>query len=331
MWEENPMKTIYAALTAAAAMLCVVPGMVNAAHAEWPERAVTIIVPWSAGGGTDATARTVAAELQKKFGQPFNVVNRTGGGGLVGHAAIAAAKPDGYTLGVITIEMTMYQAQGLAGATPADFTYVGRFNADPIGINVAADAPYKDAKELIADIKAHPGAIKASGANRGGLSHLGWVGLLDKLGIDPEASPWVASDGSAPAMQQLAAGAIQVVSTSPAEAQALVDAGKAKTLAVMANERVSNYPNIPDMPEALGVEWSPLPFRALAAPKGIPDEVTHKLEVALKEITADPEFVKFMNSRGFSVAYQDSATFTKTVQESAENLLAAMKSVGLAK
>ncbi|WP_280520687.1 tripartite tricarboxylate transporter substrate-binding protein [Phaeobacter sp. J2-8] len=117
----------------------------GAALAEWPEKAVTIIVPWSAGGGTDATARAVAAELEEKFGQPFNVVNRTGGGGLVGHSAIATADPDGYTLGVITIEVGMYAAQGLAGATPDDLAYIGRFNADPIAINIAADADYSDA------------------------------------------------------------------------------------------------------------------------------------------------------------------------------------------
>jgi tripartite-type tricarboxylate transporter receptor subunit TctC len=132
-------------------------------------------------------------------------------------------------------------------------------------------------------------------------------------------------------MQQLAAGAIDVVSTSPAEAQSLVDSGRAKTLAVMSNERVSNYPNLPAMPESLNVQWSPLPFRAVAGPVGIPDEVRTKVSAALKEITADPEFIKFMNSRGFSVAYQDSATFTKTVKESAENLVDAMKAVGLAK
>lgn len=324
------MKTRHAAV-AAAAILCVTTALVTPAFAEWPERAVTVLVPWAAGGGTDATARIVAAELQKTFKQPFNVVNRTGGGGLVGHAALASSAPDGYTLGVITIEMTMFQAQGLAGANPDSFTYLGRFNADPIGINVAASSPYKTAKDLIAAVKASPGKIKASGANRGGLSHLAWVGLLAKLGLDPNASPWVASDGSAPAMQQLAAEAIDVVSTSPAEARSLVDSGRAKTLAVMSNERVSNYPNLPAMPESLEVQWSPLPFRALAAPVGVPDAVKTKVSAALKDITADPEFIKFMNSRGFSVAYQDSATFTKTVKDSAANLVDAMKAVGLAK
>ncbi len=315
---------------ATAVFACASLAMGSMARAEWPERAVTIIVPWAAGGGTDATARAVALELKKRFGQPFNVVNRTGGGGLVGHITIANSVPDGYTLGVITIETTMYGAQGLPGAEPANFTLIGRFNADAVALNVRADSPYHSAQDLIDAVKANPGALKASGANRGGLSHLAWAGLLNTLGIDSEAGPWVASDGSAPAMQQLAAGAIDVVSTSPAEAQSLVEAGEVRTLALLSNERSPNYPDLPSMPEALAVEWSPLPFRALAGPAGLPAEVVEKVSAALKEITEDAEFNSFMSSRGFSVAYQDSVTFTETVNASTTNLVDAMKAVGLA-
>lgn len=324
------MKVLKAAL-AASAILGGVLASVGHAFAEWPERAVTVIVPWSAGGGTDATARAVAQELEERFGQPFNVVNRTGGGGLVGHITIANSAPDGYTLGVITIETTMFEAQGLPGAAPEAFTLLGRFNADAIGINVRADAPYATAKELVEAVKANPGQLKVSGANRGGLSHLAWAGLLNRLEIDPQSAPWVASDGSAPAMQQLAADAIQVVSTSPAEAQSLVDAGEAKTLLLMADERSALYPDIPTVSEALGVEWSPLPFRGLAGPAGLPDEVVTKVSEALAEITKDEAFIALMKSRGFSVAYQDAQTFTKTVMRSRDDLVSAMQAVGLAK
>jgi tripartite-type tricarboxylate transporter receptor subunit TctC len=319
------MKRILAA--AAVAVLA----MSGAALADWPERPVTIIVPWSAGGGTDATARAVAQQLEKRLGQPFNVVNRTGGGGLVGHITIANSPADGYTLGVITIETTMYEAQGIPGAAPENFTLIGRFNADPIGVNVRADAPWGSVEELVEAVKADPGAIKASGANRGGLSHLAWVGLLSNLGVAPEASPWVASDGSAPAMQQLAANAIEVVSTSPSEARSLVDAGEAKTLALISGERSPAYPDLPTTDEAFGIHWSPLPFRGLAGPAGLPEDVVATLSSTLKAITEDPAFNEFMASQGFSVAYQDSETFTKTVAESRTGLVEVMKSVGLAK
>lgn len=324
---KSTFKTIIHASVAAAALL----GLTSAAHAEWPERAVTVIVPWSAGGGTDATARAVAADLEQKFGQPFNVVNRTGGGGLVGHSAIANAKPDGYTIGVITIESTMYETQGLPGVTPADLDYIGRYNADAIGINVQEKSGYGDVNALIDDVRNKPGKVKASGANRGGLSHLAWAGLLNKLDIDPNASPWVASDGSSPALQQLAAGAIDVVSTSPAEARSLVEAGEVKTLALIADERSPLFPDLPTTTEALGVEWSPMPFRGLAGPDGLPAETVEKLEAALKEICDDPEFQSFMSARGFSVAYQDSATFRQTVYDDYEGLAETMKVLGLAK
>jgi tripartite-type tricarboxylate transporter receptor subunit TctC len=301
------------------------------AMAEWPEKAVTVIVPWAAGGGTDATARAVAEGLQKKFGQPFNVVNRTGGGGLVGHSAIVQGAPDGYTLGVVTIESAMYEAQGLKGVTPADLTFIGRFNADAIAVNIRPDAPYSDLKGLIEAVKADPGGVAASGANRGGLSHLAWVGLLQKAGIDPVAANWVASDGSAPALQQLTSGAIAVVSTSPAEAKALVEANQAKTIAMISSERSPLYPDLPTSDEVLGIKWSPLPFRGMAGPKGLPDDVVQKVSAALKEITEDAEFKKFMTSRGFSVAYQDAPTFAATVKAAHDGLSETMKAVGLAK
>lgn len=88
----------------------------------YPARPVTVIVPWGAGGGTDATARIVAALLEKDLGQPFNVVNRTGGSGVVGHTAIATAQPDGYTIGMLTVEISMMHWQGLTELAPKSYT-----------------------------------------------------------------------------------------------------------------------------------------------------------------------------------------------------------------
>lgn len=182
---------------------------------------------------------------------------------------------------------------------------------------------------MIDAVRKDPGAVAASGANRGGLSHLAWVGLLDKLDIDPVAANWVASDGSAPALQQLAAGAIDVVSTSPAEARALVDAGEVKTLALISSERSTLYPDLPTTNELLNIEWSPLPFRGLAGPAGLPQDVVDTLSATLKEITEDPAFQEFMGSQGFSVAYQDAATFSETVATARDGLSGTMSAVGL--
>src|SRR3954462_8716444 len=102
-----------------------------AAQAQYPQRPVQLIVPWGAGGGTDATARIIATLLEKELKQPFNVVNRTGGSGGVGHDAIAKATPDGYTTGLITVEITMMHHVGLTPLTYKDYTPIGLVNADP--------------------------------------------------------------------------------------------------------------------------------------------------------------------------------------------------------
>ena len=136
--------------TLVAAALLVVA---TAAHSQYPQRPVQLIVPWGAGGGTDATARIVGTLLEKELKQPFNVVNRTGGSGVVGHDAIAKATPDGYTIGMITVEITMMHHVGLTPLTYKDYTPIGLMNADPAGINVRVDSPYKSVKELLAAIR----------------------------------------------------------------------------------------------------------------------------------------------------------------------------------
>ena len=110
----------------------------------YPTRPITLIVPWGAGGGTDATARIIGSLLEKELGQPVNVVNRAGGSGVVGHAAIASAAPDGYTIGLATVEIGMMHWQGLTELTGASYTPLALVNADPAGVQVRADAPYKN-------------------------------------------------------------------------------------------------------------------------------------------------------------------------------------------
>ncbi len=133
-------------------------------------------MPWGAGGGTDATARIIGTLLEKELGQPVNVVNRIGGSGVVGHSAIAQAAPDGYTIGIITVEIGMMHWQGLTELTGASYTPIGLVNADPAGVEVAADAPYKTVNDLVAAIKANPGKLKASGTGQGGIWHLAIAG-----------------------------------------------------------------------------------------------------------------------------------------------------------
>jgi tripartite-type tricarboxylate transporter receptor subunit TctC len=301
------------------------------AHAQYPQRPVQLIVPWGAGGGTDATARIIGTLLEKELKQPFNVVNRTGGSGVVGHDAIAKAAPDGYTIGMITVEITMMHHVGLTPLKHTDYAPIGLVNADPAGITVRADSPYKSVKDLLAAIKANPGKLKASGTGQGGIWHLAIAGLLKDQGIDPAALPWVPSQGAAPGMQDLVAGGVDVVPCSIPEARSMIDAGKARPLAIMDANPPGLYPKVPTLKSELGTNWQIAAWRVIAAPKGIPAEAQKTLSTALKKVYDSKEYKDFMASRGFGVIWAGPEETVKFMAASDTNLGGALKAVGLAK
>jgi len=301
------------------------------AHAQYPQRPIQLIVPWGAGGGTDATARIIGTLLERDLKQPVNVVNRTGGSGVVGHDAIAKAPADGYTLGLITVEITMMHHVGLTQLKHTDYTPIGLVNADPAGIHVRTDSPYKSVKELLSAIKANPGKMKASGTGQGGIWHLAIAGLLKQQGIDPNALPWVPSNGAAPGMQDMVAGGVDVVPCSIPEARAMIDSGKARALAIMDANPPALYPNVPTLKKELGSDWAIAAWRVIAAPKGLPADVQKTLVTALKKVYDSKDYKDFMASRGFGVVWADPAGTTKFMADSDANLGAALKAVGLAK
>jgi len=297
----------------------------------YPARPITLIVPWGAGGGTDATARIIGSPLEKDLGQPVTVVNRTGGSGVVGHAAIASAQPDGYTIGLATVEIGMMHWQGLTELTSASYTPIGLVNADPAGVQVRADSPYKTVNELLAAIKANPGKFKASGTGQGGIWHLAIAGLLRDQKIDPAALPWVPSNGAAPGLQDMVAGGIEVAPVSLPEARSLIDAGKVKSLAIMNDKPSALYPNVPTLKSAIGSDWTMAAWRGIVAPKGLPAPVRDKLAEAVRKVAASKEYNEFMTSRGFGVIYAGPDDFAKFMVKSNTELGATMKAVGLVK
>jgi tripartite-type tricarboxylate transporter receptor subunit TctC len=306
-------------------------GFATSVAAAYPERPITMIVPWGAGGGTDATARIIGTLLEKELGQPVNVVNRTGGSGVVGHSAIALAAPDGYTIGMITVEIGMMHWQGLTELSGASYTPIGLVNADPAGLQIAADSPYKNVNELVAAIKASPGKFKASGTGQGGIWHLAIAGMLKDLKVDPAAAPWVPSNGAAPGLQDLVAGGVEVVPCSLPEARSLIDAGKVRSLAVMSSTPATLYPNVPTLKAATGSDWKLGAWRGIAAPKGLPADARDKLVAAIRKIAASKEYVDFMSSRGFGVVYEGPDDFAKFMARADADLGATMKAVGIAK
>jgi tripartite-type tricarboxylate transporter receptor subunit TctC len=315
------------ALAAAALAVLPLPSLAQG----YPSRPITLIVPWGAGGGTDATARIIGSLLEKELGQPVTVVNRTGGSGVVGHAAIASAPADGYTIGMATVEISMMHWQGLTELNGASYTPIGLVNADPAGIEVRADAPYKTVQDLLAAIKANPGKFKASGTGQGGIWHLAIAGLLRDQKIDPSALPWVPSNGAAPGLQDMVAGGVEVAPVSLPEARSLIDAGKVKSLAIMDAKPSALYPNVPTLKAATGSDWTMAAWRGIVAPKGIPGDVRDKLAAAVRKVVASKEYTDFMAQRGFGVIYAGPEDFGKFMAKSDTDLGATMKAVGLVK
>jgi tripartite-type tricarboxylate transporter receptor subunit TctC len=302
------------------------------AQGNYPSRPITMICPWGAGGGTDATARIVAALLEKEMGQPVNVVNRTGGSGVVGHAAISMAQPDGYTLGIITVEISMMHWQGLTPLTPRSYTPLALMNEDPPGIQVKADSPYKTVKDLADAIKAAPvGKFKCSGTGQGGIWHLALVGWMTAMGLKPDQVAWVPSNGAAPAMQDLAAGGLDLTTCSIPEARAIIEAGKARSLAIMAPKRNPQFPDVPTLKEAMGIDYSTGAWRGFAGPSKLPQLIAEKLTASLKKVYDSKEYKDFMSGRGYGTIWADAAGFAAFMDKGDKQMGEAMKAAGLAK
>ena len=230
---------------------------------------------------------------------------------MVGHSAIATAQPDGYTIGMLTVEISMMHWQGLTELAPRSYTPLALMNEDPPGIQVSSASPYKTVKELADAIKAAPvGKMKASGTGQGGIWHLAIAGLLRDQKIDPASVAWVPSNGAAPGLQDMVAGGIDIAPVSLPEARSLIDAGKVRSLAVMADKPAALYPQVPTLKSAIGSDWTMAAWRGIVAPKGIPNDV---------------------RNRGFGTVWGGAAEFATFMDKGDAQMGEAMKAAGLSK
>jgi tripartite-type tricarboxylate transporter receptor subunit TctC len=309
-----------------------VGGWVTPGHAQgkYPSRPITFICPWGAGGGTDACSRIIATLMKKEFGVPVNVVNRTGGSGAVGHTAIATGTPDGYTIGMPTVEITMMHWVGLTKVTYKDITPIALVNADPSAINVRADSPWKTYKDLENYIRKNPGKLMNSGTGQGGIWHLGAAGWLKGIGLSPDAIKWIPSKGAAPALQDLMAGGINLTTCSLPEAATLIEAGKVRPLAIMAEARDSKFPDVPTLKE-MGINWTCAAWRGVAAPKETPKEIIEVLEKTVAKVHKSQDFITFMKNRGYGIQWMNAAQFAKFLGEADKSNGEIMKAAGIVK
>ncbi|WP_110687874.1 tripartite tricarboxylate transporter substrate binding protein [Salinicola aestuarinus] len=286
------------------------------AWADYPEKPITLIVPWSAGGGTDATARIIASSLEAELGQTINVVNRTGGSGVVGHTAIANARPDGYTLGLATVEVAMMHWQGLTDLTYEDFTPIAQINFDSASLSVENDADYDGMEAFLEAVRSEPpGTYTASGTGLGGIWHVALNGLLMDQGIEAGKITWIPSQGSAPAMTELASGSVDLVASSLPEARAMIDAGKIRSLGVMTPERLENFPDVATLQEQIGSDFTLGAWRGIVGPQGMEDEVVATLQDALKTAYDSDDYQAFMAKQGYGVVWRDADDFAALMAE----------------
>lgn len=312
------------AVTAAASIFS---GHLNVVQA-YPDRPITVIVPYPAGGGTDIVARTASALLERELGVPVNVVNRAGGGGVIGSQAISDARPDGYTLGFLASDISVYKPQGLSQLTYENFTPIGQTNELPSGITVITDSPYKSAADLITAIKENPGKLKGTGAAPGVNWHVAYVGLMLALDIDPTSVIWVPTQGGTAGHLDVGAGNSTFSTASLAEARALIESDKLRPLAVMADRRLDMFPDVPTLKEALEVDWTFRLWHGLVGPADLPQEVVDALALAMEKIVKEDEFRKPLLERGFTLVWRDPAAFEKFMASDLaemEKVLAALK------
>ena len=289
------------------------------AAAAFPEKPITLICPWGAGGGTDAVGRALADVAKDGFGQPIVVENKTGGVGVVGMTASMNAKPDGYTVGLIAIEVVSLPKMGLA---PDTFTYenyrpLALLNADPCAITVAADAPWNTLQEFLDYAKENPGAVTVGNAGSGSIWHLGAIGLEEAAGVEFKHIPY--SGGANPVVVDLLGGHIDAVAVSPAEVGTHVEAGKLKILGIASEERLEKFPEVPTYKEQ-GVDLVLGTWRGLAVPKDTPDDVFEVLEEKFVAAAQDQKFIDFLANAGLGHAVMGSEDFTTKIQREDELL-----------
>ncbi|MBY6136386.1 tripartite tricarboxylate transporter substrate binding protein [Leisingera sp. XS_AS12] len=302
----------------------------GAAAANYPEKPITMIVPWNAGGGTDAIARTLASGLEEELGVPVAVVNRSGGAGVVGHNAMVTAPKDGYTIGFATAEMLTYYWTGNAEFSVDDFTPLALVNFDPSAFHVSASSSWENLDQAIAAIKAEPeGTYKMSGTAVGAAYHLAFAGFLQQQGVDPLKVTMVPSQGAAPGFQELAAGGVEIIPSSLPEGKTMMDAGLSKAIAVFADDRNASFPDVPTASEQTGTPYAAGTWRGLVGPADMDAEAAEKLEAAAQAVFESESFQTFMTQQGFGAQYRggdDFGTFLKATHQSIGEV---MQSIGL--
>lgn len=322
-------RSLYKPISLALALAVALMVFPSPAMGAFPEKDIMFIVPWAAGGGTDTVARALVKNAKKYFGVNVNVVNQTGGMGAVGMGAVMTARPDGYTVGMITFQLSTYRIMGITDLSYRDFALIGLVNRSPASISVKADSPIKSLKELFDYAKANPGVVTVGHSGVAGGWHLSIASLAAKHGLNLKYVPF---DGAAPTRTALLGGHITVATTGIDEVLPFYKVKQVRILAVNDYKRHPMFPDVPTIAEA-GFPQDPIIFdwRGLGAPKGTPPDRMKVLIEGFKKSFDDPEFIELMDKLALRRVYEDPKGFEKFLQGMEDSLRPVLKDLGLAK
>lgn len=281
---------------------------VQPVQAAFPDKPVTLIVPYPAGGSTDIAIRALADAAKKYLGQPIMVENRSGGAGSVGVGSIVGKNPDGYLLAVAVTSLHRNSfINKFSFDTIKDLTPIVRVGGYLYGILVKNDSQFKTLPELVTYAKANPGKLSymASGVGTGG--HIAMEELAYNLG--GLKFNHIPSKGDPESNAALLGGHIDFISTTPGWIP-LVEAGQLRALATFSSERMKTFTNVPTVAELGYKVVHNSPF-GVFGPKGLPADVVKTLHDALKKATEDPAFIAVMAKYEMPIMYQNTADFTK--------------------
>lgn len=317
------IRKVLSALTLAAAA-----GLPAAAHADWPDRPITLIVPWAAGGSTDILARLLSEHLSVSLGQPVPVENRSGASGNIGSNAVARAKPDGYTLLVgsmstHTMNQAMFKTMPFDGVK--DFTPIAELALVTNTMVVSASVPATTVAEFIAYAKARPGQIAYASAGAGSTNHLSAALFEKSTGISMTHVPY---RGGAPAVLDTAADRTQLLFSAGTQTLPHVQSGKLKLLAVTESQRSKLLPDVPTVAETVpGYELAV--WYGAFGPAGMPAEVVQRLSREINAILAKPEVIKKMGDMGVEVRQSTPQSFAATLQRDADKYGKLVRELGI--
>ena len=295
----------------------------------YPNRTVNVIVPFPPGGVAELTGRPALYVLSKQLKQPFILINKPGAGGSIGAAAVATAKPDGYTLLLALASVsTNPEADKMAGRAPAfqldQLVPIALLTADPVIMMVRADSPYKTLKDLVDDAKKRPGAINYSSSGNYGTYHVATEMFTNAAGIEMKHIPYA---GGGPALLALLSGQVDVGLLGPSVASAQIKAGKLRPLASWGGKRLAAFPDLPTLKE-LGYNVEYTIWSGLFAPAGTPESVMKILRDGVRATVNDEEFKASMAKIETPIFYLDAPEFKKFWDEDAKRLIEVVRKIG---